>query len=82
MAARIEADFPEYQPVAEMAEAALALSEQAKPYVEADPELLREVIAAHDKVAAFLTPRLKAIEHTGAGGGPLRAVLSNADASL
>lgn len=82
MAARIERDFPEYQPVARMAAAALALDEQAQPFEKATPELLAEVIAAHEKVAAFLTPRLKAIELSGVEGASLRAVLSQGDEKL
>ena len=81
-AARIEKDFPEYQPVAEMAAIALALSEKAKPYAEAAPELLRECQAAHDKVAAYLVPKLRSVEVTGAGGGAIvvqTAVASDAE---
>ena len=42
--------------------------------VEGDPtnaELRLTAVTAHDKVAAYLTPKLKSIEHTGAGGGPI-----------
>lgn len=73
--------YPEYQPVVRMAGHAIKLDEQ----VDDDPhnlELRVAAIAAHDKVANFLTPRLKAIEITGEDGGPIRAILSQGDAKL
>lgn len=82
MAARIEADFPEYQPVAVMAEAAIALAEKHRPFSEAPLEAVEAVIAANDKVAAYLTPKLKAIEHSGEGGGPIVLQQAKGDEAL
>jgi len=34
-------------------------------------DALKDVIEAWNKVAVYITPKLKAIEHTGADGGPI-----------
>ena len=78
MAARIRDDFPGYEPVAHMAEGAIRLTEMARE----DNSLWPEAVTAHEKVASFLTPKLKAIEISGTDGGPLRAVIASEDAKL
>lgn len=57
---RLEADFPEYHPVPSMVEGALALTE----YARKDPSMWTEAVNAHDKVAKYLVPALKATEVT------------------
>lgn len=63
--AMIQKDFPNYHPVMEMAKLAN------------DPDASRdERFAANKEVAKYVTPVLKAIEHTGEGGGPLQHLIS------
>lgn len=84
----LQQQYPGYEPVIRMADAAMALSEQAETeggergMVGASAELLGQVVAAHDKVAAYLTPKLKSIEVSGADGGPFMVVQVAGDAEL
>lgn len=69
----LQARYPDYQPVVEMADAAFKLSDAAR---QADPDsapgLWAQASQAHDRVAQYVTPKLKAIEVTGQDGGPVR----------
>ena len=77
--ARIHDLWPEWDPVVQMAESAIELKELAKQ----DDTRLMDSVNAADKVAAYLTPKLKAVEVTGAGGGPIQvAQYAAADDSL
>ena len=78
IAARLEEDFPDYHPVAVMAEGAIALAERARQ----NPDMWAEAVAASDKVAAYMTPKLKAVEITGEDGGPLKVTLVSIDQAL
>lgn len=77
-AARLEADFPEYHPLVVMAEGAIELALAAR----SNPDLWVEAVTASDKVAAYIIPKLKAVEHTGAGGSNLLVQLVSSDADL
>ena len=70
MRALIRKKFPEYQPVVRMAEHAHKLDELAEKHPE-DHEARLAAVSVHDKVANYLTPKLKAIEVTGAEGGAI-----------
>ena len=71
--ARLEADFPEYHPIAAMAEM----------LHDPDQNLTAEQrISLHSQIAKYVEPQLKAIEHRGEDGGPLRIILSNGDRGL
>ncbi len=80
--ARLAVRFPEYNPVIEMAVIANAMADNLKPYETAKNEDLRSLIDAHDKVAQYLTPKLKAIEMSGADGSPLVIKLIKDDLKL
>lgn len=63
--------FPDWHPMVQMAE------------IAQDPENTPELrFQAAKEVNTYLLHKLKAIEITGAEGGPLRAVLSQGDVSL
>lgn len=66
----LQQQWPGYQPVVEIAKAAHELTAQAM--ASESPELWRDAGAMHDKVAQYVTPKLKAIELTGEDGGPIR----------
>lgn len=61
VAARLRDDLPGYHPVLLMAEGAIALAEDARK----DRSLWPEAVAANDRVAAYIVPKLRAIEHSG-----------------
>lgn len=79
----LQAQYPGYQPVMEIAHAAHKLTGAAKAAEESkDSEekaqalgLWERAAAAHEKVAQYVTPKLKAIELTGQDGGPLVATI-------
>lgn len=81
MARTLEEKYPEYQPVVSMATHAIELDKQVEDTPK-DTDLRLAAITAHDKVASYLTPKLKAIELTGEDGGPIRAILANEDTKL
>ena len=62
--------YPGYQPVLEMADAAHNISRLAKASND-DSDLWAQASAAHDKVAQYVTPKLKAMEVTGEDGEAL-----------
>ena len=72
----LKTEYPGYEPVLEMARSAMRLTEMAKENDRTDDEDYRhtlwvEASKAHDKVAAYVTPKLKAIELTGPDGAAL-----------
>jgi len=80
--ARLAERFPEWNPVIEMAAVAVAMGDSLKPYETAKIEDLRALIDANDKVAQYLTPKLKAVELSGADGGPLVVEILSEDMKL
>lgn len=66
----LQEQWPGYQPVVEIAKAAHELTDRAMK--SESPELWRDAGVMHDKVAQYVTPKLKAIELTGEDGGPIR----------
>ena len=76
--ALLQEKYPNYQPVLEMTRAAVELSKQAEETNEAN--LWTQASTAHEKVAQYVTPKLKALEVTGPEGGPIEwAELSDDD---
>lgn len=77
--ALLQEKYPGYQPVMDMAEAAIELSKTAREAKSAnDPEaasLWRDASAAHDRVAAYVTPKLKAVEVSTDQNNPPRLVI-------
>ena len=65
----LQEKYPGYEPVIEMTKAALALTDNAM--ASGDTNDWSAASNAHDKVAQYTTPKLKAIEVTGEDGGPL-----------
>jgi len=61
--------YPGYQPVLAIAKAAHELTAMAEQ--EKTAELWRDAGTMHEKVAQYVTPKLKAIELTGEDGGPV-----------
>ena len=61
--------YPNYQPILEIAKAAHKLTAMAESSGES--ELWRDAGAMHERVAQYVTPKLKAIEVTGEDGGPI-----------
>ena len=80
MAARIAEDLPGYEPVLQMAIHARYLDYQVEKNPE-DSELRMTAVTAHDKVACYLTPKLKSIDHT-LNGAPLLVQLVQSDGDL
>ena len=66
----LQQQWPDYQPVVEIARAAHELTTKAME--SESPELWRDAGTMHDKVAQYVTPKLKAIELTGEDGGPIK----------
>lgn len=65
----------DFDPIIRAAESAAAMQKAAKELDAEDPEkrisAYRECVTAWDKVANYVTPKLKAVEHTGEEGGPI-----------
>lgn len=72
--ALLKEKYPNYQPVMEMAKSALELTSLAEE-AKTDPELWMQAATAHDKVAQYVTPKLKAMEITGEAGEPIRFIV-------
>lgn len=62
--------YPNYHPVLEMAKIA---------HETADVSLAAQM---HKEIAQYVEPKLKAVELTGAEGGPLRIIASSLDEKL
>ena len=78
--AKLREEYPGYEPVIEIARAAHKLTAQAME-AEGSEETLLKLRAAelwkdagtqHDKVAQYVTPKLKAIEVSGKDGEPIQ----------
>lgn len=65
----LQKQYPGYQPVLEIAKAAHKLSEMAEQ--EGTAELWRDAGSMHERVAQYVTPKLKAVEVTGPDGGAI-----------
>lgn len=65
----------DFHPILRMAENATKMQELLDKVDEDDKTImfqgLRAAIDAWEKVAQYTEPKLKAVEHTGPGGGPL-----------
>ena len=69
--ARLKREYPGYHPVVEMAR------------VANDKNLSEDVrFQANKEVAKYVTPQLKAIEHTGGDGAPIRHLVSASPLTL
>ena len=83
---RLREEFPNYEPILETARAAHRLSAMAVEAETASAKAQGEDIAPlraeaanlwkdagtqHEKVAQYVTPKLKAVEVTGKDGGPI-----------
>ena len=80
--ARLREEFPDYEPVLETARAAHRLSalaiqaeESSAPPTEV-ATFWKDAGTQHEKVAQYVTPKLKAVEVTGPGGGPVQQSLT------
>lgn len=63
--ARLQREYPNYHPILEMARLANDPNADEK-----------DRFAANKEVAKYVTPQLKAVEHTGAGGDPIEIVVN------
>lgn len=70
----LQQQYPGYQPVLKMARHAMEMSRIADEAIEPDIDLHATAVSAHDKVAKYVTPALKAVEHRAEDGGDVQLI--------
>lgn len=68
--ALLKKQYPGYEPILELAGSALEITRLAKEAKD-DADLWMQCAIAHEKVAQYVTPKLKAVEVTGEDGGAM-----------